>query len=49
MKNRYRVEVDRSEPKVQYRETIKGTVLAEGKHKKQSGGSGQYGHVFVQF
>ena len=49
MKNRYRVEVDRSEPKVQYRETIKGSVLAEGKHKKQSGGSGQYGHVYVQF
>lgn len=49
MKDRYRVEVDRKTPKVQYRETIKGSFLAEGKHKKQSGGSGQYGHVFVNF
>ena len=49
MKTRYRVDVERKEPKVQYRETIKGKVVAEGKHKKQSGGSGQYGHVFVEF
>ncbi|NLC55102.1 MAG: elongation factor G [Erysipelothrix sp.] len=49
MKARYRVEVIKQPLKVQYRETIKGSVLAEGKHKKQSGGSGQYGHVFVNF
>lgn len=49
MKTRYRVDVERKDPKVQYRETIKTKVLAEGKHKKQSGGSGQYGHVFVEF
>lgn len=49
MKDRYRVEVAKSTPRVQYRETIKSKVLAEGKHKKQSGGSGQYGHVFIEF
>ncbi len=49
MKNRYRVDVERKDPRVQYRETIKGKIVAEGKHKKQSGGSGQYGHVFVEF
>ena len=49
MKNKYKVEVDLTEPKVQYRETIKGSFVAEGKHKKQSGGAGQYGHVFIRF
>ena len=49
MKARYRVEVNKTLPKVQYRETIKGSFTAEGKHRKQSGGSGQYGHVFVTF
>ncbi|NLC34370.1 MAG: elongation factor G [Erysipelothrix sp.] len=49
MLDRYRVAVNKQAPKVQYRETIKKGVLAEGKHKKQSGGSGQYGHVFIQF
>ena len=46
LKERYGVEVDLKEPKVPYRETIKGKVEdAEYKHKKQSGGRGQYGHV----
>ncbi len=46
LKERYGVEVDLVEPKVPYRETIKGTVNdVEYKHKKQSGGRGQYGHV----
>lgn len=49
LKSKYKVEVTTTEPKVQYRETIRGTVTAEGKHKKQSGGAGQYGHVFVKF
>lgn len=35
-------------PKVPYRETIRGTVKVEGKHKKQSGGRGQYGHVWIE-
>lgn len=33
---------------IPYRETIRGTVTAEGKHKKQSGGHGQFGHVFLE-
>ena len=37
------------EPKVQYRETIKKKVEAEGKHKKQSGGAGQFGQVSIRF
>jgi elongation factor G len=46
LKERYGVEVDIVEPKVPYRETIKGKVDdVEYKHKKQSGGRGQYGHV----
>jgi elongation factor G len=49
LKSKYKVEVDLSEPKVPYRETILGTVTAEGKHKKQSGGAGQFGHVFITF
>jgi elongation factor G len=46
---KYKVEVDKTSPKIQYRETITKVVKAEGKHKKQSGGSGQYGHVKIRF
>lgn len=49
LKNKYKVEVETTDPKVPYRETITGTVTAEGKHKKQSGGAGQFGHVFITF
>mgnify|MGYP001063546038 CR=1 FL=1 len=49
LKSKYKVEIDTTDPKVPYRETILGTVTAEGKHKKQSGGAGQFGHVFVTF
>jgi elongation factor G len=46
LKERYGVEVDLVEPRIPYRETIKGRVDdVEYKHKKQSGGRGQYGHV----
>ena len=38
-----------SEPKIAYRETIKKSAEGEGKHKKQSGGAGQYGHCKVKF
>lgn len=38
-----------AEPKIPYRETIRTTAIAEGKHKKQSGGHGQYGHCKVRF
>jgi elongation factor G len=49
LKNRYGANVTLSKPKIAYRETIKGKVDVEGKHKKQSGGSGQYGHVKITF
>ena len=49
VKARYGVDVKLSTPKVAYRETIRGSAEAEGKHKKQSGGHGQYGHVKIRF
>lgn len=49
LKNKFGVEVTLTEPKVAYRETIKKKVKVEGKHKKQSGGHGQYGHVWIEF
>ncbi len=49
LKRRFGVEVITEEPKVPYRETIRSKVDAEGKHKKQSGGRGQYGHVWITF
>ena len=48
MKRKFGVEVVVKTPKVPYRETIRSTVKVEGKHKKQSGGHGQYGHVWLQ-
>lgn len=47
--NEYKVEIDLSEPKVAFRETIKKTSDVEYKYKKQSGGHGQYGHVKMKF
>lgn len=49
VKARYGVDMKLSKPKVAYRETIRGSAEAEGKHKKQSGGHGQYGHVKIRF
>lgn len=49
IKAKFNVGVLLQEPKIAYRETIKKTVNAEGKHKKQSGGHGQYGHVKMRF
>ena len=49
LKSRYGVSVDMNEPKIAYREAIKKKIDAEGKHKKQSGGHGQYGHVKIHF
>lgn len=49
LKSRFNIGVDLSKPKIAYRETIKKTVQAEGKHKKQTGGHGQYGHVRITF
>ncbi|MBO8129595.1 MAG: elongation factor G [Peptococcaceae bacterium] len=48
-KRKYNLDVELSEPKIPYRETIRKTVQVEGKHKKQSGGRGQYGHVWIRF
>lgn len=49
VKARYGVDMKLSEPRIAYRETIRGNSDAEGKHKKQSGGHGQYGHVKIRF
>lgn len=49
MKDKFGIEVELDDLKVPYRETIKGTSDVEGKHKKQSGGHGQYGHVKIRF
>lgn len=43
------VEIDSKLPKIPYRETITATAQAEGKHKKQTGGRGQFGVAFVRF
>jgi elongation factor G len=45
---KFGVDVTLKPPKISYKETIKGTVKSEGKHKKQSGGRGQYGHVWLE-
>lgn len=49
LKNIFGVEVELTDPKIAYRETIKGVATVQGKHKKQSGGSGQYGDVHIKF
>ena len=47
LKEKYDVEVDMIKPDVAYKETIKKEAKTEYKYKKQSGGRGQYGHVFI--
>ncbi len=47
--NEYKVEIELTQPKVAFRETIKKTSDVEYKYKKQSGGHGQYGHVKMKF
>ncbi len=49
LKAKFGVSVNLSNPRVPYRETLKKKVKVEGKHKKQSGGHGQYGHVWIEF
>ncbi|NPV53340.1 MAG: elongation factor G [Firmicutes bacterium] len=48
LKRKFGVDVTLDTPRVPYRETIRGTVKVEGKHKKQTGGRGQYGHVWLE-
>lgn len=49
LKARYGIDVNLTAPRIPYRETIRAVASAEGKHKKQSGGHGQYGHCKVRF
>ena len=49
LKNKFGVDIAFEAPKVAYREAIRKSVKVEGKHKKQSGGHGQYGHVWIEF
>jgi elongation factor G len=48
MKREFKVEANVGKPQVAYRETIRGTVEQEGKFVRQSGGRGQYGHVWLK-
>lgn len=48
LRDRYHVDVEIGTPKVPYKETIKKLAKAQGKHKKQSGGRGQYGDVWLE-
>ncbi len=47
--DKFGVECILTQPKIPYRETIKGKAHVEGKHKKQTGGHGQFGHVWIDF
>jgi elongation factor G len=47
LQQKFGVEVTSKKPKIPYRETIRSTVQSEGRHKKQTGGRGQFGHVWM--
>ncbi len=49
VKNKLGIDISWSEPRVAYKETIRKEASAEGKHKKQSGGAGQFGDVWIKF
>ncbi|MBQ9981564.1 MAG: elongation factor G [Oscillospiraceae bacterium] len=49
LKGKFGADVILTVPKIAYKETIRKKVKVEGKHKKQSGGHGQYGHVWMEF
>ena len=49
LKEKFKVEIELSKPKFAFRETIRKKASAQGKHKKQSGGHGQYGDVQMDF
>ncbi|MFH1783130.1 MAG: elongation factor G [Candidatus Omnitrophota bacterium] len=48
LKSRFHVEVEKGTPKVAYKETVKKSAKVQNKHKKQSGGHGQYGDVWIE-
>ena len=49
LKNKFGVEVELAQARVPYREKIRGKVKVQGRHKKQSGGHGQFGDVWIEF
>ncbi len=49
LQNKFGAKAIYKDPKIAYRETIRKPVKAEGRHKKQSGGHGQFGHVWIDF
>ncbi|MGN0628150.1 MAG: elongation factor G [Oscillospiraceae bacterium] len=49
LKSKFGIELGLEKPRVPYRETIRKKVKVQGKHKKQSGGHGQYGDVWIEF
>jgi len=48
LQKKFGVNIDLEIPRVPYRETVKGKARVEGKHKKQTGGHGQYGHCWIE-